>query len=498
MAAQAGLQMLVQGGNAVDAALATAIALTVVEPTMNGIGGDLFAIVHDGKGLQGINATGRAPQALDLDRYNGRNKMPEVGWDTVTVPGQVAGWADLHSRFGKLPFETLFEAAIRYAEEGFLVTPAIAEIWALQVDLLKSQPGFAENFLPKGRAPRTGEHFLCRDQAETLRQIAETKGASFYTGTIADKIVAQARAEGSSLNADDLGGHKSLWVEPMGVSFRGHTLHELPPNGQGIAALIALGIMERLDLDAHHHDSSARQHLEIEATKIGLHDLATNIADPERMEIAPHDLLDPARLDELAKSIDPNKVAAPNPGKRSNHGTVYLAAADDSGMMISLIQSNYKGFGSGVVIRGTGIAMHNRGLGFVTTPGHPNQVAGGKRPLSSIIPGFATKDGKATTAFGVMGGSMQPQGHVQIASRMFAGEQNPQAASDAPRWRFDDGRVRVEEAWSDAFVQGLEQRGHALHEGTDLDFGAAQIIHCHNGAYVAASESRRDGYPVGF
>ena len=498
LAAQAGLQMLAKGGNAVDAALATAIALTVVEPTMNGIGGDLFAIVHDGKDLHGLNATGRAPQALDLDRYKGLDQMPEAGWDTVTVPGQVAGWADLHSRFGKLPFETLFEPAIRYAEEGFLVTPAIADIWAPQVELLHAQPGFAENFLPNGRAPLAGEHFVCRDQAETLRQIAESKGASFYTGSLADKIVAQASAEGSALSASDLGEYKSMWVEPMGVSFRGHTVHELPPNGQGIATLIALGIMERLDLEAHHHDSPARQHMEIEATKIGLRDLATHIADPERMGVDPQELLDPARLDELAKSIDQNKVSAPNPGKRTNHGTVYLAAADESGMMISLIQSNYKGFGSGVVIRGTGIAMHNRGLGFVTTPGHPNQVMGGKRPLSSIIPGFITKDGKPTTAFGVMGGSMQPQGHVQIVSRMLAGDQNPQTASDAPRWRFDDGNVKVEEAWPQAFIQGLEQRGHVLHKGSYLDFGAAQIIHRHNGAYIGASESRRDGYPVGF
>lgn len=498
LAAQAGLQVLAGGGSAVDAALAAAITLTVVEPTMNGIGGDLFAILHDGDRLHGLNASGRAPAGWDVGRFRGLDAMPTTGWDSVTVPGQVAGWAALHARFGRLPFETLFEPAIRYAREGFRVPPAIADIWARQVETLRDQPGFAETFLPHGRAPRAGERFACPDQADSLRLIAETRGEAFYRGALAERIAAAARAGGGALREDDLAEHRCDWVAPLSVDFKGYTLHELPPNGQGIAALIALGILDRLDLTGLGPDDAEMQHLQIEATKIGLADLARYVADPEEMRVTPAELLDPARLDALALGTDRRRVVAPGVGARPEHGTVYIAAADANGMMVSLIQSNYRGFGSGVVVPGTGIALHNRGCGFVLRPDHPNAVAPRKRPLNTIIPGFASKAGRPVAAFGVMGGSMQPQGHVQMACRLFAGAQNPQAAADAPRWRFEEDEVMLEAAWPAAFRTDLAGRGHRLADGGYLDFGAAQIIQRLDDAYVAASESRRDGMAVGF
>lgn len=498
LAAQAGLAMLAKGGTAVDAALATAIALTVVEPTMNGIGGDAFAIVHDGKTLAGLNASGRAPKAWHRKRFEGHDKMPETGWDSVTVPGGVAGWVALHERFGRLPFESLFEPAIRYAKDGFLVSPIIAQIWRNQVDRLRDQPGFAESFLPHGRAPAAGELFRCPGQAETLELIARSKGEDFYRGSLAEKIAAAAQAQGGALSQSDLADHICDWVAPISVGFAGYDIHELPPNGQGISALIALGILDRLDITGLDADSPDFVHLQIEATKIGMAEVRAHVGDPASMRLKPADLLDPARLDAHAAQITRDRVSAPAPARQTSHGTVYLAAADQNGMAVSYIQSNYRGFGSGVVVPGTGIALHNRGCCFVLDKEHPNVVGPGKRPLNTIIPGFATKNGKTVAALGVMGGSMQPQGHVQVACRMLAKHQNPQAVIDAPRWRFEDGKLSLEAAWSDATRAALAAFGHTITGGTYLDFGAAQII-CRLGenGWVAASEGRRDGCAVG-
>ena len=499
LAAQAGLSMLARGGNAVDAAIATAITLTVVEPAMNGIGSDAFAIVWDGNQLHGLNASGRSPAGWSPERFAGRDSMPVTGWDTVTVPGAVSAWVALHQKFGKLPFETLFEAAIRYARDGFMVSPRIARQWHNQIERLGGYAGFAETFLPNGRAPQPGEFFRSRPHATTLEAIAETNGEAFYRGKLAEAIAAAAAKDGGALSLDDLATHAPDWVTPIGVDFRGHRVHEIPPNGQGLAALIGLGILERFDLESMGADDEALQHLMIEATKVGMADVAAHVADPSAMRVTAEALLTPDYLDARARGIDRDRAQAPSPGKPAGHETVYLAAADSSGMMVSYIQSNFRGFGSGIVVPGTGIALHNRGASFVTKPGHPNQVGPRKRPLNTIIPGFITRDGKPVAAFGVMGGEMQPQGHIQVAMRLLAKNQNPQAAIDAPRWRIGVSDVAIEAEWPDSVKAALAARGHKLTDANPLDLGAAQIIWRQtNGGYVAGSESRRDGQAVGF
>jgi len=497
LAAQAGLSMLAKGGSAVDAAVATAIALTVVECPMNGIGGDAFAILWDGERLVGLNASGRAPQALDPAKFTGP-EMPNVGWDCVTIPGAVSAWVALHERYGLLPFESLFEPAIRYARDGFMVPPVICRLWARQVDRLRDQPGFAETFLPRGRAPLPGELFRSRPHAETLEKIAKTRGDAFYRGELAERICKAAEAAGAAHRTVDFEAHSADWVEPIGMDFQGHRVHEIPPNGQGIAALIALGIVERCGLEGRDPDDPEVQHIEIEAMKLGMADVREHVGDADHMRVTTADLLAPARLAERAKRILRDRVAAPVPPPQHDGGTVYLAAADERGMMVSLIQSNYMGFGSGVVVPGTGIALHNRGACFVTKPDHPNRVGPGKRPLNTIIPAFITRDGAPVAAFGVMGGTMQPQGHLQVGGRMLAFNQNPQAAIDASRWRVEGGTVWVEPSLPKDIRSGLEARGHQLQDGVSLDFGASQVIWRAEHGYVAASESRRDGCAVGF
>ncbi len=355
--------MLLAGGNAIDSAIATAITLTVVEPVMNGIGGDMFALVwHEGR-LHGINSSGRAPAAWTLDHFAGRDKMPSVGWDTVTVPGQVAGWKALSARFGKLPFARLFEPAIEYAEHGFLVSPQIARQWVAQAPVLRDQPGFAQAFLRDGRAPRAGERWRFPEQAATLRKIAESDGETFYRGELAARIVDFAESTGGALRGDDLAAHEAGWVVPISQDFRGYTLHEIPPNGQGIAALIGLGILDRFDIESMGVDSADFYHVSIEAMKLAFADLHRHVSDPATMQHPPAAFLDPGYLAERAASIDLRRAGTPTAGMPKTGGTVYLAAADAQGSMVSFIQSNYRGFGSGVVVPGTGIALHNRGEG---------------------------------------------------------------------------------------------------------------------------------------
>jgi gamma-glutamyltranspeptidase / glutathione hydrolase len=502
LAAQAGLGMLYQGGNAIDSALATAIALTVVEPVMNGIGGDMFVLVwHEGK-LHGLNSSGRAPAAWTPDYFRGRDKVPATGWDSVTVPGQVAGWKALSDRFGKLPFARLFEPAIRYAQEGFLVSPQIARQWAIQVPGFLEQPGFREAFTIDGRAPRAGERWRFPDQANTLREIAESGGDSFYRGALAEKIDAFARKGGGALRATDLAQHQAEWVQPIQQSFAGYTLHEIPPNGIGLAALIALGILERFDLAGMGCDSADYYHVSLEAMKLAFADTAAYAGDAAAMSrVKVADLLDPAYLDTRAKAIDMQRASAPAAGMPRSGGTVYLATADAAGTMVSYIQSNYRGFGSGVVVPGTGISLHNRGEGFSLVTGHPNIVAPGKRPLHTIIPGFITRDGAPVMAMGVMGGSMQAQGHLQMVTRLAAFGQNPQAMSDAPRFRVEPGPVVTLESHVPAQVpDALRARGHKVSVAArdSLDFGSAQMIYKLDEGYIAASDSRRDGQAVGF
>ena len=499
LAAQAGLAMLAKGGNAVDAAIATAVALTVVEPVTNGIGSDAFAIVASGGALVGLNASGRSPAGWTEARFADQRSMPATGWDSVTVPGAVSAWVALHKRFGRLPFQTLFEPAIGYARRGFLVSPFIAQIWLRQVSTLGGYREFARVFLPQGRAPAAGETFRCPEQADTLEAIAASEGRAFYRDAIAEAIAAAAEREGGAMTLADLAEHEPEWVAPLAVDFRGVRIHELPPNGQGLAALIALGILDRCDLDGLDADGAELQHLAIEATKLGMADAAAHVADPTAMRVKAETLLADGYLCERAGLIRRDRAQAPDPGKPSQGGTVYLAAADAEGMMVSYIQSNYRGFGSGIVVPGIGVALNNRGACFSLDPGHPNCVGPRKRPFNTIIPGFATVGGAPLAAFGVMGGSMQPQGHVQIALRLFARGQNPQAAIDAPRWRVEGGDLMVESAWSGTFRAALAARGHKLVDAGLLDFGAGQVIwRLEGGGYAAASESRRDGQAVGF
>ncbi|MBB5214511.1 gamma-glutamyltransferase family protein [Parapusillimonas granuli] len=502
LAAQAGLRMLLAGGNAIDAALAAAITLTVVEPVMNGIGGDAFAIVWDQGRLHALNASGRAPQAWTPDRFQGMAAMPPLGWDTVTVPGQVAGWAELSRRFGKLPFAALFEPAIAYAEDGFAVTPTIARQWAAQGAVLKDQPGFAQAFLPSGAAPGAGDLWRFPAQAATLRRIADSMGKDFYEGELADRIAAFAAATGGALARADLAAHRCDWVEPLSMSYRGdYALHELPPNGQGIAALMALGMLDTFD-PPRGDDPLDLFKLPIEAMKLAFADLHEHVGDPVAMGDLTAQLLDKDYLRRRAAQIDPSRASTPAAGLPGQGGTVYLAAADAGGMMVSFIQSNYHGFGSGVVVPETGIALHNRGRGFSLAPGHRNQVGPGKRPMHTIIPAFITHKGQPFAGFGVMGGNMQAQGHVQMMQQLVDLQRNPQAAVDAPRFRVEAGpRVMLEAHTPAPVVDALRACGHNIdmQPADSLDFGAAQVIQrLPHGGYIAGSDPRRDGQAVGY
>lgn len=501
LAAQAGLRMMAQGGNAIDAAIAAAIALTVVEPVMNGIGSDAFALVWDHGKLQGLNASGRAPRAWSAARFAGYGSMPTEGWDSVTVPGAVSAWAALSERFGRLPFAALFEPAIAYASRGFLVSPTVARQWQAQLPRLAGQPGFAAAFLPGGRAPLPGELFRFPEQAETLREIAASRGEAFYRGRLAQAIAAFSAACGGALDLQDMQSHRCEWVEPVTQDYRGHQVHELPPNGQGIAALMALGMLGHFDLASLPPDSCDSLHLQIEAMKLAFADVYRHVADPETMEVSPGGLLAPSYLESRAGLITIDQARHPRYGMPPSSGTVYLATADSDGMMVSFIQSNYRGFGSGVVVPGTGISLQNRGAGFSLEPGHPNQVSGGRRPFHTIVPAFLTRGSQAVMGFGVMGGDMQPQGHVQLMVRLLDHGQNPQSAADAPRWKIAaDGSLLLESSIPDATATGLAARGHRVVRmpPDSLDFGAAQLVYRLQNGYLAASEPRRDGQAAGF
>ena len=501
LAVQAGLAMLHRGGSAVDAAVATAIALTVVEPVSNGVGSDLFAIVWDGRELAGLNATGRAPAAASAARYAGLPQVPQRGWEAVTIPGAVSGWAALSQRYGALPFADLFAPAIRYARDGYPVSPTVAAQWARAAAVLPHDLGFAEHFLPRGRAPRPGETFACAPLASTLETIGNTHGHAFYRGALAAAMADHARAHGALHTREDFAAHTVDWVTPLGLDWNGVRVHEMPPNGQGIAAQMALGMLAHFDLAALAPDSVAGQHLQIEAMKLAFADVHCYVADPRSMGVTAEALLDPGYLRARARRIDPARAQDFGPGDPPRGGTVYVAAADAGGMMVSLIQSNYMGFGSGVVVPGTGISLQNRGAGFSLAPGHPNEFGGGKRPFHTIIPGFLTADGAPLAAFGVMGGPIQPPGHVQTLVRMVAHGMNPQAALDAPRWKVNAGRsIDLEPSASGELRAGLAALGHEFRSVADsyMDFGAGQFIVRGADGYVAASDPRRDGQAGGF
>ena len=507
LASQAGLAALQVGGSAIDAAIAAAACLSVLEPTSNGLGGDGFALIWDGARLHGINGSGRAPAALSLEALHraGHAQMPTHGWLPVTVPGVVQLWGDMHARFGKLPLEQLLAPAIAYAEGGAPVPAITGQNWARGVSAARQRSGpefaaFLGTFAPGGQAPRPGQRFASPGHARTLRQIAHDGPRAFYEGEIAQAIIAFSQATGGLLSADDLAAHRSEWVEPITVGYGGYTVAEIPPNGQGLGALLALGILDGLDLARHPRDSAASLHLQIEAMKLGFADIFAYLGDPAMADVPTAALLNPERLAARRALIGPQAQDF-GPGELPRGGTVYFCAADGEGRMVSMIQSTYMGFGSGIVIPGWGIAMHNRGNGFVTTPGHPNQLAPGKRPFHTIIPGFLLKDGQAVGPFGVMGGHMQPQGHAQVVVNSLTYGMHPQAALDAPRWRWDrDGSVHLEHETARHVVEGLAARGHRTVVDTERgDFGRGQIIwRLDSGDYVAGTESRCDGCAVGW
>ena len=493
--------MLRRGGNAIDAAIATAITLTVVEPAMNGIGSDAFAIVWDGHGLSGINGSGKSPAAWTPDRFKGPN-MPTQGWDSITVPGAVSTWTALSKKFGDLPFEDLFEPAIRYARDGFQVGPKTAPVWSWSVESFAHFNSFQEHFTSQGRSPNTGEVFKRPDLVETLTDIARTDGESLYRGRLAGAIVGQSQQEGGVMTLDDLANHSVLWTDPIAQPYRNVVLHEIPPNGQGLAAQIALSILEHLDVQSTEPGSADWIHYQVEAMKIAIRAAFDHFADPAAMVIPPSELLEPGSIARAANAISANATSQfPPVALPVSEDTVYLTTADADGRMVSMIQSNYRGFGSGIVIEGTGISMQNRGSGFVLTPGHPNIVAGGKRPFHTIIPGFVTRaDGNPAMAFGVMGGHMQHQGHVQMVTRIFDHRENPQAASDAPRWHVSpDYRLALETGTPPGTVKALQERGHeALLVEDEGLFGGAQLICCLEDGYCAASDHRKEGTAAGF
>lgn len=504
LASQAGLRILQKGGNAVDAAIATAAALTIVEPVSCGLGSDAFAIVWDGKQMHGLNSSGPAPAAWTPDYFKQHHegRIPERGWGAVTVPGAIAGWKALSDKFGKLPFGDLLEPAIDLAARGHLVATVVQQKWANAIPILKDQPGFAHAFMPKGRAPHVGEAFVFAEAADSLRKIAESGGESFYRGELAAAMASYAKENGGALTEKDLAAFTPEWVTPIQKDYAGYTVHEIPPNGQGIAALMALGMLEKLDIQRYSPDSADSMHLQIEAMKLAFADTYQWVADSRYMnEISADDLLSDAYLAERAKLIDIGSASRFSHGTPPKGGTIYLTAADESGMMVSFIQSNYMGFGSGVVVPGTGISLQNRGFGFNLKPGSVNCVAPGKRPFHTIIPGFLTKDGQPQMSFGVMGGNMQPQGHVQTLIRMLSHGQQPQTACDAPRWKVNVGlSVSIESSVGPEVLADLAARGHKIEAISDsyMDFGSGQFIWKLEDGYVAASDPRRDGQAVGY
>lgn len=495
LAASAGLEMLRRGGNAVDAAIAAAICLTVVEPCSNGIGSDLVAQVWQLGRVHGLNGTGRAPAAAPPSGVDRR-----VGWHSVVVPGAPRAWLDLHGRFGALPFEELFAPAIGYARDGFPLSPVVWQGFAAADERYRTvlpdhYDSWASVFAPDG-VPTPGEFWRSPRHAETLQDIAETRAESFYEGELAHAIVGHAETGGGVMSLDDLAGHRSEWVEPLSVSYRDHEIWETPPNTQGIAVLIALRVLDAMDGDG---DPKTRTHEVVEATKAALALATTHATDPDFHQVDTEWLLSDDLRDRLVDGIG-ESAGVPDVGFEPGGGTVYLCAADGDGLVVSLIQSNYEGFGSGIVVPDTGIALNNRAAAFSLDPLHVNRFEPGKRPFHTIIPGLVTRGSQCVGPFGVMGGMMQAQGHVQFLANTFERDMDPQAALDAPRWRWLTGReVVVETDMASSIVEELQSRAHeVVLEKPSAIFGRGQAIwSLPDGGYIAGSDKRADGQAVG-
>ncbi len=503
LAAQAGLDMLKKGGNAVDAAIATAACLTVVEPTSNGIGGDAFALVWINDELHGLNASGPAPKKLSIEALKERGiteEMPEYGLTPVTVPGAPSAWAALSKRFGKLPLTEVLQPAITYAQEGFPISPILGYNWNVAYEKFKGElkgeefAGWFETFGINGKSPKIGEVWSSSDHADTLIEIAETEAESFYRGRIAEKIDAFSKAHGGFIRKEDLAAFQPEWVKPISVSYRGYDVWEIPPNGQGLIALLALNTLKGYEFKTK--DSVDTYHKQIEAMKLAFADGKKFITDSKHMKVAIEDLLHDEYAD-ARRALIGDDARLPEAGQPLHSGTVYLATADDEGNMVSFIQSNYKGFGSGVVVPGTGIALQNRGHNFSLDESHDNRLEPGKRTYHTIIPGFLTKGNQAVGPFGVMGAFMQPQGHVQVIMNMVDFDLNPQAALDAPRWQWiNDKTVLVEKDMPSYIVEALERKGHDVQVATSRhSFGRGQIIRRdpQTGVLFGGTEPRTDG-----
>lgn len=505
LAAQAGLEILQAGGNAVDAAIAAVATLCVVEPTSTGIGGDAFALIWSAREqrLYGLNASGPAPAGLTAEwvHAQGHAAMPALGPLPVTVPGSLRGWEKALARFGALPLSRLLRRPWHYARHGFPVSERIAQAWSRSVEKMGQHPDSRRVWLPLGRAPRPGELFRNPEFAATLTAIAAEGVDAFYAGDIGRQIAATVQQAGGVLTQDDLVAYDAEWVEPLAAEYRnGYTFHELPPNGQGLTALLALNIARGFDLPALSFDDPDRWYLLIEATKLAFADAAAYIGDPRQVDVPVAALLSERYTEERRALIRLDSALDPRPGRPDHHGdTVYLTVADEEGNMVSWIQSLYMGFGSGLTAGTTGVQLQNRGANFTLEPGHPNEVAPGRRPYNTIIPGFITCEGQAWASFGVMGGFMQPQGHLQVGSNLVDYGMDPQSALDAPRFQWQREReVAIEEAAGASVRAMLAARGHRLQaEGY---YGGGQVIvrDLESGVFVGGSEPRNDGAAVGW
>ncbi|MCL2188302.1 MAG: gamma-glutamyltransferase family protein [Defluviitaleaceae bacterium] len=506
LAAQAGLDIIKAGGNAIDAAITTAACLTVVEPTSNGIGGDAFAIVWTKGEMHGLNASGSAPASISIEKViaEGHDKMPVYGLIPVTVPGVPAAWAALNEKFGRLPLEECLKPAIEYARNGYPVSPVVAKNWRRAFDIYKQRcigevytPWF-DTFAPTGSAPKTGEAWASPAHANTLQEIAITRAESFYRGALAQKISDYSKKFNGFLNADDLAAFTPEWVRPVSVNYRGYDVWELPPNGQGIVALIALNILKGFDFPARDADAA---HKQFEAIKLAFACGKQVITDPAYMQYSTDELLSENFAAHLRAQITcrAGKYIAHTPPKS---GTVYLATADGEGNMVSYIQSNYMGFGSGIVIPDTGIALQNRGADFSLDPNHANALAGGKKTYHTIIPGFLTRGSVPIGPFGIMGGYMQPQAHVQVLMNLIDFNLSPQQAMDAPRWQWLDGkRFIAERNFPPHIAEALVEKGHMLDITLDSGtFGRGQIIwrNAETGVLQGGTEIRADGHIAGY
>ncbi|MCF7889983.1 gamma-glutamyltransferase family protein [Candidatus Bipolaricaulota bacterium] len=500
LAAQAGMRILRKGGNAVDAAVATAAGLTVLEPTSNGIGGDAFAQVWINGELYGINGSGPAPEDISRDalKERGLEEVPRFGWEPVTVPGAPATWRELTRRFGKLSLEESLKPAVEYAETGYPIQPTLGKYWRNAYEVFSELDGeefesWAETFAPDGHAPEVGEIWSSSDHAETLKSIAMTGAESFYEGKLAERIDRFSRNTGGYIRKRDLASYSPEWVEPMKVDYQDYEVWELPPNGQGLVALIALNILR--ELDCRKSKEVEAYHEEIEALKLAFVDGKKYITDPDYMGEDPADFLTSQYGRSRGGQIG-SRAGEFAPGSPGEEGTVYLATADGDGNMVSFIQSNYAGFGSGIVIPETGIALQNRGNLFSLDEEDYNQLEGGKRPYHTIIPGFLTREGSPVGPFGVMGGYMQPQGHLQVLTDIIERGLNPQAALDAPRWRWVEGKkLEVESSFPDHMIGELKRKGHEITVAADSGkFGRGQFIWKDGDTFFGATEPRTDGH----